>query len=400
MLTVSKVRTEKAGDKPHKLSDGHGMYLFVTPAGKYWRMDYRFAGKRKTLALGVFPEISLAEAREKREHARKLLSSDIDPGIQRKALKTAKAKSAEDGFEAVAREWIARFSPNWATGHTERVVSRFERYVFPWIGSRPVGEITAPELLQVVRRIEARGTAETAHRTRQTAGQVFRYAVATGRAQRDPAADLRGALAPVKESHFPAITDPKAIGELLRAIDGYRGTLVVQCALRLAPLVFVRPGELRQAKWLDVDLEASEWRYTLSKVGTQHIVPLSTQALAILRELQPLTGASPYLFPSERSDKRPMSDNAILAALRRMGYPKDQIVGHGFRAMARTLLDEVLHFRPDFIEHQLGHRVRDPLGRAYNRTTHLAERREMMQAWADYLDALKIGGKVIPLRAS
>ncbi|MBL8541847.1 MAG: integrase arm-type DNA-binding domain-containing protein, partial [Betaproteobacteria bacterium] len=356
-LSAIAIRNAKLAAKPYKLADGGGLYLLVNSVGRYFRLDYRFGGKRKTFALGVFPETSLAEAREKRDHARKLLANGIDPAAQRKLLKTVQEGQAANSFEVVAREWFVKFSVNWAATHGDKIIRRLELDVFPWVGARAVDEIMAPELLQLLRRIESRGARDTAHRAMQNCGQVFRYAIATGRAQRNPAADLRGALAPVKEHHFPAITDPKAIGELLRAIDGYHGSLVTKCALRLAPFVFVRPGELRQAKWEDVDLDAAEWRYTLSKVGTGHIVPLATQALMILRELQPLTGAGPYLFPSERGDSRPMSDNAILAALRRMGYPKEQIVGHGFRAMARTLLDEVLHFRPDYIEHQLGHRV-------------------------------------------
>lgn len=251
----------------------------------------------------------------------------------------------------------------------------------------------------MIRRIEQRGALETAHRALGNCGQVFRYAVATGRAERDPTGDLKGALPPVKGTHFAAVTDSKKVGEVLQAIDAYEGTLIVRCALRLAPLVFVRPGELRHAEWADIDLDAAEWPYTVSKTNTQHIVPLSRQAVEILQELNPLTGQGQYVFPSARNPKgdRPMSDNAILAAMRRMGISKEEMSGHGFRAMARTILDEVLGFRPDFIEHQLAHAVRDPNGRAYNRTAHLPERRKMMQAWADYLDKLKAAAEVVPM---
>ena len=401
-LTNTALRNAKAGPNPIRLFDGGGMYLEVSPTGgKWWRLKYRYAGKEKRLSLGVYPEISLKDARERRDQARKLLAEGIDPSEQRKALKASRADRAANSFEVVTREWYAKHSPNWAEIHADRIIRRFEHDIFPWMGGRPVAEISAPELLAVVRRIEARGALETAHRALGACGQVFRYAVATGRAERDASADLRGALPPVKGEHFAAITDPKRVGELLRALDGYQGTLTVQCALRLAPLVFVRPGELRRAQWADIDLDAAEWRYTVTKTDTPHIVPLSTQAVAILRELHGLTGGGQYVFPGGRSPKRPMSDNAILAAMRRMGIGKDEMSGHGFRAMARIILDEVLGVRPDLIEHQLAHAVRDPNGRAYNRTAHLPERRKMMQAWADYLDALAVGAdKVVPLRAS
>nr|WP_245535905.1 site-specific integrase [Thiorhodococcus drewsii] len=282
-----------------------------------------------------------------------------------------------------------------------RIIRRLERDIFPQIGARPITAVTAPELLATVRRIEDRGALETAHRALQNCGQIFRYAVATGRAERDPSADLRGALPPVRGTNFAAVTDPPRVAEILRMLDGYTGTPTVRAALRLAPLVFVRPGELRKAEWKDIDLDAAEWRYTVTKTDTQHIVPLSTQAVAILRELEPITGRWRYVFPSARGADRPMSDNAILAAMRRLGIPKDEMSGHGFRAMARTILDEVLGFRPDFIEHQLAHAVKDPNGRAYNRTAHLQVRKVMMQAWSDYLDELKKGeqSNVVPLKA-
>ena len=398
MLSDTAIRKAKPSNKPARMFDGSGLYLEVSPSGgKWWRFKYRFDGKEKRLSLGVYPDVSLKDARERRDETRKLLSQRIDPSDNRKAEKLARADRAGNSFEVVTREWFAKYSPNWATHHSDRILRRFERDIFPWIGGRPIAEISAPELLAVVRRIEDRGALETAHRALGTCGQVFRYAVATGRAQRDPTGDLRGALAPVKGEHFAAITDPRRVGELLRVLNGYQGSLTVQCALRLAPLVFVRPGELRRAEWADIDLDAAEWRYTVSKTETAHIVPLSTQAVAILRELHGLTGGGQYVFPGARSAKRAMSDNAVLAAMRRMGIGKDEMSGHGFRATARTILDEVLHVRPDLIEHQLAHAVRDPNGRAYNCTAHLPERRKMMQQWADYLDKLTAGADIIPL---
>jgi integrase len=283
--------------------------------------------------------------------------------------------------------------------HASRIMLRMENDVFPWLGSRPIADVTAKEVLATVNRIVDRGAVESAHRVLQNCGQVLRYAIATGRAERNPAADLRGALPPVKQSHLAAIIEPNAIGGLLRAMDAYNGSLVTKCALRLAPLVFVRPGELRQAEWAEFDLDAAQWNIPAAKMKMRepHLVPLAPQAVAILRELHALTGRGRYVFPSARSPQRPMSNNAVLSALRRMGYATDEMSGHGFRAMARTVLDEVLHFRPDYIEHQLAHAVKDPNGRAYNRTAHLPERRKMMAAWADYLDTLKVGGNVVPM---
>jgi integrase len=397
-LSDLAIRNAKPEAKPVRKFDGGGLYLEITPSGgKLWRLKYRFGGKEKVLALGKYPEVGLKDARERRDDARKLLANDVDPAENRKQQKAAKAERAANSFEAVAREWIAKNTPTWAATHTSKIVRRLEMYVFPWLGGRPIAEINAPELLAMARRIEGKGALETAHRALQNCGQVFRYAVATGRAERDPTGDLRGALQPVKSSHMAAITEPHKVAELLRTLDGYQGTLTVRCALQLAPLVFVRPGELRAAAWADIDLDAAEWRFTASKTRTGHIVPLSRQAVAILREAQALTGTGRYVFPSARASERPMSDNAILAAMRRLGIGKDEMSGHGFRAMARTILDEVLGFRPDLIEHQLAHAVRDPNGRAYNRTAHLPERRKMMQAWANYLDQLKEGAEVVPL---
>lgn len=414
-LTTIAIRNAVPGEKPYRLFDGGGLYIEVAPSGgKWWRFKYRFDGKEKRLSLGTFPDVPLAGrkdpengqwtdgARDKRDRARKLLADGIDPADHRKAHKAARADRAANSFEVIAREWFAKFAAGWVTGHADKIIRRLERDVFPWLGQRPIADISAPELLAALRRIEERGAMETAHRALQNCGQVFRYAIATGRAERDLSADLKGALAPVRQTHLAAITEPKAVGELLRAINGYRGSLVTKCALRLAPLLFVRPGELRNAEWCEFDLERAEWNIPAArmKMREPHLVPLSRQALEVLAELKAVTGGGQYLFPGARTPKRPMSNNAVLAALRRMGYGKEEMTGHGFRAMARTILDEVLKVRPDYIEHQLAHAVRDPNGRAYNRTAHLAERREMMQRWADYLDRLVAGACVIPMQRS
>lgn len=390
-LTNVAIRQAKAKDKTQHLHDGGGMYLEISPAGgKWWRLKYRSGGKEKRISLGTFPDTSLAEARD---GARKLLASGIDPGEQRKAAKAAGAEDSTNSFEVVAREWHAKQSTTWVEQHASRIMLRLVNDIFPWLGSRPIAEITAMEFLATVNRVVERGAAESAHRVLQNCGQVLRYAIATGRAERNPVADLRGALPPVKPKNLAAITDPSAIGGLLRVIDAYQGTFTTKWALRLAPLVFVRPGELRQAEWAEFNLDQAEWNIPAErmKMRSPHLVPLAPQAVEILAELHPLTGTGKYVFPGARSTKRPMSNNAVLAALRRMGFATDEMSGHGFRAMARTVLDEVLHFRPDYIEHQLAHAVRDPNGRAYNRTAHLAERREMMTSWADYLDKLKAG---------
>lgn len=399
-LTDTAIRNAKPATKPIKMTDGGGMYLLLNPNGsRWWRFDYRFDGKRKTLSMGTYPDTGLKDARDKRDAARKLLAAGVDPGEQRKAAKAAGDERAANSFEVVAREWHAKQSATWVELHASRIMLRLENDVFPWLGSRPIAEVTAKELLTTVNRIVDRGAVESAHRVLQNCGQVLRYAIATGRAERNPAADLRGALPPVKQTHLAAIIEPAAIGGLLRAMDAYNGSLVTKCALRLAPLVFVRPGELRQAEWAEFDLDAAQWNIPAAKMKMRepHLVPLAPQAVAILRELHALTEGGRYVFPSARSPQRPMSNNAVLSALRRMGYATDEMSGHGFRAMARTVLDEVLHFRPDYIEHQLAHAVKDPNGRAYNRTAHLPERRKMMAAWADYLDTLKVGGNVVPM---
>ncbi|MDY0268314.1 tyrosine-type recombinase/integrase [Trichloromonas sp.] len=400
-LTDTRIRTAKAAGKDLTLADGGGLSLLVKTSGaKLWRFRYTFEGKRNMLGFGTYPATSLADARDKRSEALRMIESGIDPGQHRKAVTAAKAELRANNFEVVSREWIGKVSPGWSEANTEVVTKLLEKNVFPWIGKTPVAEVDAPELLKVLRRMEERGIVKSAHRVRSICGQIFRYAIATGRASRDVAADLRGALTTAQKKHLPAITDPPKVAELLRAIDAFEGSFVVRCALRLAPLVFVRPGELRKAEWEEIDLEKDLWSIPAEKMKMKmpHIVPLSRQAVAILKEIHPMTGTGRYVFPCARSVTKPMSDMALQAALRRMGYEKGMMTPHGFRAMARTILDEVLQVRPDFIEHQLAHAVRDPNGRTYNRTSHLAERKKMMQTWADYLDGLKAGAQVIPLR--
>jgi integrase len=396
-LKISKVKPDSK--KTLRLFDGRGLYLEIAPSGgKWWRLKYRIRGKEKRLSLGVYSaagskvvEVGLEAARKAAEDARQLVRVGTDPSQERKAEKLRAAHQSENTFEVVAREWHGKHSATWVPAHAECVLRLFERDIFPHIGRRPIAEIEAPEVLPVLRRLEGRGVAFTAHRARQYCGMIFRYGIATGRCQRDPASDLRGALAPIQKSNFPAVTEPKEFSSILRALDAYDGTLTVRCALRLAPLLAVRPGELRKAEWKDIDLETAEWRYIASKTHPNHIVPLSKQAVGILRELEPLTGTGKYVFPGARSARRPMSDNAVLAAMRRMEIPADVMTGHGFRASFRTIADEVLKFRVDWIEHQLAHKVKDANGRAYNRTSFLPERKRMMQRWADYLDSLKIG---------
>ena len=391
MLSDIAVRAAKAAAKPYRLADEKGLYLEVAPTGgKWWRLKYRFAGKEKRLSLGVYPTVTLKDAREKRDAARKLLASHIDPSVERRIQKASRIERAANSFETVAREWFAKRSPNMADSHRSRVLRALERDVFPWLATRPVAEVTAPELLLILRRIEGRGAAETAQRLRQICGQVFRYAIATGRAECDPAADLKGAIIVPRGGRFPAITEPKALGALLHTLWGYQGTFVVRSALRLAPYTFVRPGELRKAEWRELDLDGALWKIPgpRMKGRVEHLVPLSRQAVEVLRELQPLTGSGRLVFPSVRSAERPMSDNTVLAALRRLGVDKSEMVGHGFRADASTLLNEQ-GWNRDAIERQLAHNERDPVRAAYHRADYLAERRRMMQAWADYLDGLR-----------
>lgn len=400
-LTDTAIRTAKPTEKPYKLADEKGLFILVNPNGsKWWRLKFRIAGKEKLLSFGTYPETGLKEARSKRDDARKMIAEGIDPGEQRKAAKAARSELDANSFEVICREWLESKRSNIEEAQYLKAKARLEKDVFPWMGSRPIADITAPEVLTVLRRIDARGARYTAHKAKSEISQCFRYAIATGRADRDPCPDLKGAIPTPKTDNLPSITDPKGVAELLRAFDGFRGTFVVRCALLLAPLLFVRPGELRKATWDGFDLDKGEWRYFINKTKTEHLVPLASQAVVTLRELYALTGHGSYVFPG-RDPQLPMSDAAINAALRRLGYDtKSEITGHGFRAMARTILHEELHVKPEVIEHQLAHKVPDALGTAYNRTKFLKERKAMMQLWADYLDKLKAGADVIPLRSN
>ncbi len=376
-----------AGPKYQRHFDGGGLYLEVSPAGgKHWRMKYRYDGKEKRLSFGEYPLVSLKEARLKRDEAKKLLANGLDPGAVKKAEKVALSGT----FEAVAREWLLKYTPTWTPDHADKIKRRLERDIFPWLGTKPIGQITPPELLTVLRRVEERGCIETAHRAMANCGQVFRYAIATGRAERDITQDLRGAIPPVKKKHLASVIDPQGIGLMLRAFDAYDGFFVTKCALRLSPLVFVRPGELRQAEWAEVNFEAKEWRIPAErmKMRIMHIVPLCHQALEILEELHPVTGQGRYLFPGARSTVRPMSNATVLNALRRMDYSKDEMTAHGFRSIASTHLNE-LGYNRDWIERQLAHTESNTVRAAYNYAEYLPERRRMMQEWADYLDGLK-----------
>jgi integrase len=402
-LTATAVKQAKPTEKPHKLSDEKGLYLLLQPTGsKYWRFKYRYLGREKSLALGVYPDVSLADAREKRDAARKLLANDVDPAESKRALKAARLKEGENSFRVLATEWFGTKMKDRSKSHRDRTWRALEKDIFPQFGNQPIVQLTANVVLDALRKIEARGAVETAHRAKQTVGQVFRYAVATGRAERDPTTDLKGALANPKRRHLAAITEPKEVGKLLLAISGYSGTEVVKAALCLSPLLMCRPGELRHMEWSEIKQEEARWEIPAKKMKIRqpHIVPLSRQAQALLHALEPLTSSGKYVFPSARGKSRPLSENGVRTALRTLGYSNDTMTPHGFRAMARTLLDEVLEYRVDWIEQQLAHTVRDTNGRAYNRTAHLKHRQEMMQGWADYLDTLKkqaSSGNVIAL---
>jgi integrase len=398
MLTEIAVRALKPRDKPYKAYDERGLYLQVFPAGgRLWRLKYRVAGREKLLALGSYPDVGLKDAREKRDAARKLVAAGVDPSANRRAEKTANANT----FEAIGREWIELQRKRLSETTFSRNLRFLEEFLFPAVGRHPIGTVRAQELLAALKRIEADGHHETAHRVRAIAGNVFRYGIATGRAERDPTADLRGALAPVVTTNRAAITDPARIPDLLRAIHAYRGQPATQAALKLAPLTFVRPGELRGAEWSEFNLAGTqpEWRIpgARMKMDEEHVVPLSHQAVAVLREIEPLTGGGKYVFPSLRGAHRPLSANTINAALRTLGYASTDMTGHGFRAMASTCLNEQ-GFAPDVIELQLAHAERNEVRAAYNRASRMADRRKMMQAWADYLDGLRLGANVTPIR--
>lgn len=399
MLTDTKIRALKPRASVYRTADTNGLALEVRPSGaKFWRFRYRFAGKANMVALGQYPAVTLQKARGERDRLQALLKGGANPSQVAKAERVASVERSSSTFQLMADELLTKRAKE---GLSPGSVNRERRLIakdLALIADLPIAEVSAQALLAALRKIERAGTIETAHRARSLAGRVFKYAIATGRATYNPATDLTGALQQPQTRHFASITDPDKIGSLLRALYSYTGSPVTQAALRLAPLVFVRPGELRKAQWADIDLVAREWRFTASKTGTSHIVPLSSQAVELLTELHPFTKRSEFVFPSVRGASRPMSENTVNAAIRNLGFDRDTITGHGFRAMARTVLDEVLGFRPEFIEHQLAHAVKDPLGRAYNRATHLPERRKMMQAWSDYLDGLRKSKEVAVTR--
>jgi integrase len=399
-LSDVKVRNAKAKEKPYKISASRGLHLLVKIDGsKHWQFRYRYNGKENTIALGRYPEVSLLDAESKATEAHTMLDKGINPSDVKKAQKATYNLKNANSFEVISREWVEAFFKNKSVSHKLKTFRRLEVYIFPFIGNKPISEITAPEVLEVIKRPQNQNKLETAHRTLQVTGQVFRYAVQTGRALRDVTADLKGSLPAANTKHMAAFTEPDDVAELLRAIDGFVGTLTVECALKLAPLVFTRPSELRRAKWEDIDIDAGEWRFLVTKTNTKHIVPLSTQAISILKVIHSLSGHAEFVFQNGHDPKKPMSDAAINASLRRMGYDtKTQITGHGFRAMARTILHERLNIDPHIIEHQLAHSVPDSLGMAYNRTKFLAQRKLMMQQWADYLDELKKKTKVITIK--
>lgn len=400
MLTDAAIRRITLRDKPFKVTDMHGLYLLVNPNGaRYWRMNFSHAGKRGTLSLGVYPDISLKEAREKRAEARKLLDRGINPSNHKK-LERALALNGGRSFGEVAQEWLAKIE---AEGRSEATMEKMRwllRFAEPLIGARPIAQLTAPEILAVLRTVEIKGRYESARRLRTTCGSIFRYAVATGRAQRDVTADLQGALITPKVTHRAAIVEPGPVGELLRAMWGYEGQPAVEIALKVGAYTFVRPGELRHAEWSEFDPDLAIWTIPGSKMkmGREHRVPLSTQVMDLLEALYPITGNSKYLFPSIRDPKRPMSENTVNAALRRLGYDKTQMTGHGFRAMASTLLNESRKWHPDAIERQLAHVESDDVRRAYLRGQHWDERMKMMQYWSDYLDQLRASEKIIKVR--
>lgn len=397
-LTEKAIQAAKPKEKPYKLTDARGLHLLVQPAGgRLWRLRFSLDGRESMVSLGAYPDVSLKEARERRDEARRLIARGISPAAHRKAARDARA----DTFAALAAEWLQLQRSKLAATTYEKARWMLEELLGPYIGKKPVRTIGAPDLLAALRRIESRGRIETAHRAKQRASQIFRYAVATGRADRDPTADLRGALAPVISKNHAAITDPKRIGELLRSLYAYQGQPTTEAALRLAPHLFVRPGELRAARWEEFDFEGEGplWRIPAErmKMGEEHIVPLSTQAVQLLQDLLPLTGPEGYLFPSLRTRSRPFSENTLNAALRRLGYSKEEMTAHGFRALASTNLNEQ-GYPPDVIELQLAHAERNKVRAAYNRAQRLVERRKMMQAWSDYLDGLRAGAKVVPIK--
>lgn len=409
-LSDIQVKNANPAHKEVKLFDGGGLFLFIPqlkvdtngkplPSSKLWRFKYRFAGKEKLLSFGAYPAISLAEARQRREDAKKLLARDVDPSEEKKQKEIAKTLERLNTFEAVTRQWFEDHKANWSENHAVRLMRRLEADIFPLIGDKPIVEVRRKDLTTILQAVSIR-TLETAHRLKIAINQMLRYALQLELITQNPLGDTKGLLRKIEHTHMAAPTDPKEVAPILRAIDGFTGSYIVKCAMQLAPMLFVRPGELRHAEWLEIDLETAEWNIPAEKMKMKvaHLVPLPEQAVMILQELKQLTGHSRYVFPCHRSPLKCMSDNTVNAGLRRLGFDKSEITGHGFRAIARTLLDEVLGFRPDIIEHQLAHAVKDPNGRAYNRTSHLQERRKMMIVWADYLDGLKYGAKVLPFK--
>lgn len=404
-LTDTFTKNVKHSGAPNgdKHADAGGMYLLVKKAGKYWRMDYTHALKRKTLALGVYPAVRLAKARARRDKARELLAEGIDPNAAKKADRQALAANAANTFEAVAREWLAKTAKDRAATTTDKLTAWLEKDVIPFIGKQPIATMKALDVLNALRVMETRGALDSVQRVKQVCGQVFRYAVATGRAERDVTQDLKGSLAKAISTNRPAITDPQKAGDLMRAIFAYTGHPYTQAALKLSALVMLRPGELRAAQWAEIDLDGAQWcipgERLLKRKLVSHVVPLSRQSIEILKSLQPLSGADRYVFPSTRGGGRSMSENTVNDALKAMGYQGIHCA-HGFRAMARTIMDEVLSQRVDLLEHQLHHEVKDALGNAYNRTAHLPARAAMMQTWGDYLDRLRLGADVIQIKAA
>ena len=393
-LTDTKAKNAQPKNRDYKLSDEKGLYLLVKKSGaKYWRVKYRFAGKEKTLALGVYPEVSLKKARLGRDEARLQLVKNIDPTQLKQSTKAQQIEAHTHSFQSVALEWYTASKSRWAKTTADKQLWMLDKTLFPWLGSLPISQIKPPQILKALRKTESRGAIETAHRAKQVAGQVFRYAVASGIIESDPTRDLKGALAAKKTNHHAALTNPDEVAKLLRSIDSYEGTHIVRTLLALTPLLFQRPGEIRQMEWEEIDFDKKQWEIPAHKMkmGEPHIVPLSKQAITLLKEIHPLTSWGKYVFSNERNRRTPASDGTVNKALRNLGYTKHQMTAHGFRALARTLLDEILEFEPYLIEQQISHAVRDPLGRAYNRTSHLKQRREMMQKWADYLDSLRSG---------
>ena len=391
-LTDTKAKQAKVKEKTYRLSDERGMYLEVSTTGsKYWRLKYRYGGKEKRLAIGVYPEVSLKKARDLRDAARIQIKDGIDPSAHKRAMKHTQGDQAANNFQAVAKEWYKKEKPHWSDSHASRVLRALDKHLYPSLGTRPIIEITPPELLTTLRKIESQGKLETAHKVKQVASQVFRYGVATGRAERDPSADLKGAISRQVTKHLASITDPKQVGKLLNSMDSYEGTPAVKTALLLSPLLLCRPGELRHMEWAEINWGEKQWEIPAEKMKMRqpHIVPLCKQALRLLEEQQLFSGQDKYVFPSARGKSRPLSENGVRTALRTMGYDNETITPHGFRAMGRTLLDEVLGYRIEWIECQLAHAVTDANGRAYNRTTYLKQRKGMLQKWADYLDGLR-----------